>query len=275
MKKIIITLTLAYMATSAAAQKSVAFFQIENENHILIEQAVPNTNYECYTTTQGGKRIDNIKISTQGNALYTADIEHTPAFIIDRKTLSNTNGTDQVVLLNKKEFVAKEIETSVLANQLYISWNACVYDGNNISFQILKQEQNGAMKIVKTIDAQVSNTFSHYTFSEPYNSTTHYTLQILKDKTKLRYTTAKIGAPSSTNQVSVYPTICHEQLYVEVENMNALCSYALYDMTGKMIMKGEFNNIYNVLNLQSLANGNYILNLFQNLQKQSFKITKE
>ncbi|MBK8144251.1 MAG: T9SS type A sorting domain-containing protein [Bacteroidetes bacterium] len=277
MKKsiIIIAVLLSCISTKIVAQENVVFFQVEKENYLQFENFVPNTLFECYSTVSGGKLMRNILINSAGEALHKFDFEHTPSFVLNRKSPVNTMGTNRVQQLDYKEFVAKNISMKVIGQQVQINWEAQVASGNIIEFQVVKEYKDGITKIAKTYGGHIGSDFSKYDFSEPHNQNVSYRLQIMKEGKKLRYSTSKLMPSLPPNNIKVYPTICSDKLFVDFEILNIACDYTLTDIMGKFVQKGQFFDKSNTLDIHNLASGNYIIIMGYGKERYSVKIAKK
>ena len=269
------TLIALLISGSGIAQDKIVLFQIENQNHLLLEHFTPMTQMEYYSTIQGGKQLDKITTDLNGNARHQFQVESTPAFVLNRLTESNKLGTNKVYFLDQKEFSAKNIEFNVLAGHSSLTWKAQVAFENDISFQVYKHASDGTSKLVKTIQGISGAEWSQYEYTEPFEAMASYSLRIIKDKTILRYTSSNLNEGMSYS-IQVYPTIVQDHLFIDLPELteNTPCVYQLSSLSGQLIRKGNFVNLHNQLNVQDLNTGTYILNVHQGIESKSVKFTK-
>ncbi len=274
-KSIVILATILFCSTlKIFSQENVIFFQVEKESFLRFENFSPGTLLECYSTPHGGKYLSEIAVNASGEATQKYDVENTPAFVLNRKSASNIQGTNKVQHLDTKEFVCKNINMKVIAQVVQISWDAQVPMGGSIEFQIVKKNEVGDTKIEKIIAGITGDNFSHYTFSEPYTPNSSYTIQIVKEGKRIRYKTNPLVSPLSVDNIKVYPTICNDKLFVDIDNMNSNWDYTVIDLMGKKIQKGIFSDEYNVIDIHNIVAGNYIIIMGHEMEKYSAKFTK-
>lgn len=60
---------------------------------------------------------------------------------------------------------------------------------------------------------------------------------------------------------SIYPNPAVDEIHVNIPQIAAKFSYAIYEITGKLFMQGEINQENTSLNIQSLTAGTYIVHL--------------
>jgi hypothetical protein len=273
------TLKIAFIcllsSANSFAQNHTVFFQVEKENYVQLEAYKPYTQLEYYSTNQGGQHLGKIKTDQNGFAKQQFDIDHTPAFVLNRLTNDNIDGTNKVYFLDRKEFVAKDITYDVIAGSTKISWKAQINDENNISFQLFKLDPSGNSKLIKTIQGIKNNEFNTYEYLEPYDESASYSIHIVKDNSILRYASSKLNEYNDY-QINVYPTICNNKLFIDIPEISDSnpCSYQLNSMSGQLLMKGVFNGLHNTLSVEHLNAGNYMLVVKQDIQIKTIKFSK-
>jgi hypothetical protein len=262
-------------STTLVAQENVVLFQVDNNNYVQLEKYKPFTKLEYYSTSQGGKHLGKIKTDQHGFVKEQFDVDNTPAFVLNRQTNENIEGTNKVYFLDHKEFVAKDINFDVIAGTTNISWKAQINEDNNISFQLFKNDQNGNSTLIKTIQGIKNNEFNTYEYTEPYKENASYSIHIVKDNSILRYASSKLNEYNDY-QINVYPTICNDQLYIDLPELNEEnpCFYEVKTLSGQTVMKGIFKSLHNSLNILQLNTGNYILILNQNINTKVVKFSK-
>ena len=274
MKKIIPIAVLLLLTYSIKAQENAILFQIENESILLLEAYQPAGIIECYSTIGGGKQINKIKLNEEGKGWQIFDASHTPAFILNRKSPENINGNNRVVHLAEKEFITKNITFDIIAQHVSLSWDALIPAGNHIEFQISKKEPGEDYKIMKIISGNNDEGFNHYHFSESYAPNTTYIMQIIKDGNKLRYATGPLAHAAASEWVRVYPTVCNENMFIDMLSMSNKPEYIVTDMSGKQIMKASLNDLYNKIDVSRLSPGIYLVSITNGHEQKNFKITK-
>lgn len=81
---------------------------------------------------------------------------------------------------------------------------------------------------------------------------------------------------SASLHISIYPNPTNDLIFFKVENLNFFdLSYILYDLTGKIIMKGKVIDRKSFISLKELSSQTYILKCFRGTNEQNaFKIIK-
>ena len=78
-----------------------------------------------------------------------------------------------------------------------------------------------------------------------------------------------------TKDVRIYPNPAQEQLTVEfAQQMNATCTYVLYDATGKEVMNGVFNENKQTIEISSLGIGFYLIKIQTPNESKIYKFLK-
>jgi hypothetical protein len=275
MKKITIiaALLISLIAHAAQAQENLGLFQVENTDYLKLENYTPGITLECYSKPSGGKHMEKILINAIGEGLIKFDTAHSPAFVLNRKCPSNVLGNNRVQTLDAKEFVAKNISLTVVAHEVQINWDAQITLGNVIDFKIIKSDMLCNSTVVKVFNGSTGIDFNKYIFSEAYNPSFTYKLQIVKDGSKLRYA-VNLEGKSADEQIKVYPTNCNDKLFVDFDNEGSSYDYAITDMKGNKVQKGKFIERYNVVDIHNLVPDNYIIFIEKTDGKYTVKFTK-
>lgn len=266
-------------AASMAQQQDVAFYQIEQQNFVVCSQFQPNASLEFYSTPQGGKRLAKSQANTLGELVSLFNVSATPAFVINRKTATNTNGDNKVYHLNQKEFVATDMEIGHENGVSLLQWKAQINDGFDIDFQIYKRINQGPFQLVQTIQGITSTSKLDYTFSEPYTGSESYELHIVKNGQILRY----IKSTPQTNlrvakvqeYLRAYPTVCSNELTVEIPRSQLPANLRLLDMQGRCVQQMKTTERIQTMNVGLCATGNYILSIETATTTEQLKITKQ
>lgn len=274
MKNKILIAALLFAAITGNAQESAIEFQVQQQNYLLLEGYQPNALIECYRTRGGGKQIDKIKLDPDGTGRKIYETTQGPAFVLNRKTSENISGTNKVIQLEQKEFTVKNISMDIIAREVNLSWEAQIPAGNNIEFKILRKDKEGDFKVIKTFTGSNGTGFNKYYFSETYQSNTSYVLQVMKDGKKLRYTTGPLGNASTAEWVKVYPTLCSDNLFIDLQSISSNPEYTVNDLSGKLILKAALNEQYNKIDMSKLSPGNYLISVTNNNAHMNFKIIK-
>lgn len=92
--------------------------------------------------------------------------------------------------------------------------------------------------------------------------------------TVYRFTPIKTEVPSvSQNSISVYPTLCHNQLLVNYNNI-ACTHYIITSASGTNVISGSLSTGVNKIDVSPLTNGLYFINLQSEKGNSFFKFTK-
>lgn len=98
---------------------------------------------------------------------------------------------------------------------------------------------------------------------QPYEISMHLSVVDIKDK---------------NIDIKIYPNPFSENVFIKFsENLNKeKYSYKIVDLNGRLITKGDLKEISNILNLQNLSTGNYMLEINQSgTTINTYKIIKK
>jgi hypothetical protein len=256
------------------AQNDVAFFQIEDNNYLQFENYEPTTKLECYSTKHGGKLIKTTTLIKNELTTEVFNVNNTPDFVLNRLTASNPKGTDKTQFMDSKEFIAQKINLEIVGGAVNITWDAITSIGANIEYQIMKNTNNQPYSLVKSFHGIEGEASINYRFNDAYTSSANYILVIQKGGKKIRYKSNPIKDNTPVFDVNVYPTVCNNNLFVDVKTLENTVNYIIADINGKILMEGLLSNLYNQLDIQRLSKGNYIVKITQDYNTKSFKIIK-
>jgi hypothetical protein len=79
---------------------------------------------------------------------------------------------------------------------------------------------------------------------------------------------------NSTSELTIFPNPAQNFINVKADPKLLGSAYAVYDYTGKLILKGEIASELTVIELGDLSGGIYLFSLGDHL-KQTFKVIKE
>lgn len=183
------------------------------------------------------------------------------------------SGPLPVSLLYFKAIATKE-------NTVLVSWST-TSENNNDYFNIERSKDGNNFEKVSTIlSAGNSTTKQDYAFADaqPYQGVSYYRLkQTDKDGSftfseieKVNITGAKYITTASPNPTK---DIVQIKIFGEI---NKKLNYLVVDINGKVLMKSNISNSVTPINLSNLAQGMYILKIFdEEIIVQSFKIIKQ
>jgi hypothetical protein len=286
MKKLILMSVFALaLQFISKAQNSIAYYQVQDDNYIQCSEYTSNAELEFYSKPSGGYRMGAELVNSAGNLLQIYPTDNTPAFVIYRKSAQNVNGTNNVHFLKEKEFIAKDIQLAIAETHVNITWNAQVFEGNNIKFQIVKCNlTNSNEMVVDEMIGQVSNNMIAYNYQEEISANAIYKLKILKNNTLIRYVSESLGLASKgvisnkqeiQTEIKVYPTICNSNLSIELPLTDNEATYSICNLNGQIVQTGNLYSFNNTLNVQTLQASTYIIHVKQSAASKSFKFIKE
>ncbi|MGB5419509.1 S8 family serine peptidase [Algibacter sp.] len=84
-----------------------------------------------------------------------------------------------------------------------------------------------------------------------------------------------VESNTSINDFNLYPNPVKNELFVKLPSENGLASLKLYDILGKEIESIILSKTHNVLDVQGLPNGMYIVKLKQDRLSKTFKFIKQ
>ena len=77
------------------------------------------------------------------------------------------------------------------------------------------------------------------------------------------------------NAISIHPNPAKSQITVKAAVILIGSDYIIYDLLGKIVLKGKINSENTIIELANLSGGIYLLNIDDDNLKQTFKIIKE
>ncbi|MFH1004591.1 MAG: T9SS type A sorting domain-containing protein [Bacteroidota bacterium] len=128
----------------------------------------------------------------------------------------------------------------------------CGFDESNYLFRCYEDTALGLYKVDSTLEL-------NYTWNTPCDTTWWYT---------------GIKKPFNNNPViSVYPTLCDEYLTIQLNDFNLYypITYKIYNLLGQMVHEGKINNYEQKINVKTLNNNMYFINILFEKAEQSFK----
>jgi hypothetical protein len=275
-----LSLPFLFQAASSMAQlQEVAFYQVEQQNYVVCSQFQANTSLEFYSTPQGGKRLAKTQANANGELANSFSLSATPAFVINRKTATITSGDNKVYHLTNKEFIATDIEIGHENGISLLQWKAQINDGHDIDFQIYKRIQQGPLQLVETIKGITSTAKLDYSFSEPYTGVESYEIHIVKNGQQIRYIKstpqANLRVGNVQEYLRAYPTLCNNELNIEIPRSQLPATLRLLDMQGRCVQQLKTFESTQTMNVGQCAKGNYILSIETAATKAQIKITKQ
>lgn len=78
----------------------------------------------------------------------------------------------------------------------------------------------------------------------------------------------------SEDEVEVFPNPVSDVLHIET-SINQNLDYNLYDISGKVVLKGTTTDRLNAINVKSISNGVYFLSLWSSEKRGTYKVLKE
>lgn len=150
MKKILTLIIPIFQLVNVQAQ-NIAYFQVDDDHIVLAENYPPNIELQCYSTLHGGKKMTEIVVNNNGTGKIVCKQNNVPAFILDRASATNPNGSNKIQQIPTREFHIKNIEREVIANQVYLTWNATIDEQSDIHFALEKINNDGKTEVIKQV----------------------------------------------------------------------------------------------------------------------------
>ncbi|MBO3117744.1 serine hydrolase [Winogradskyella sp. DF17] len=191
----------------------------------------------------------------------------------------NGNGTSRLV-------VAKELTSAMNTNSNFDSYpldgtdyaaNSTFGLGDNLgdgTFVIYNGTESTT--IVNGLIEGTDYVFRVYEYNK--NTTTgNNALYLLGNSEELIQNTnaLSIGDANIENFVDVYPSITDDVVNVEFKNNIGTVQYSVYDIMGKLLLKGVLENAFNTLETGKLNSGMYILKLDFAASNASYRFIKK
>lgn len=106
---------------------------------------------------------------------------------------------------------------------------------------------------------------------------TSRTVQIVLNKNTGESPELSIPNNKIFGEVSCYPNPTNGVLTIKFDQsvtLGIICNYAIFNMEGKLVKKGELNGSTTTIDISTINDGMYLLNLNSNLGTRKIKITK-
>lgn len=275
MKKKLTSLILLLMTVNTIIAQQLSSFQIDDIRHALVEQFKQNTQLELYSTAQGGKKVQTISLNNPTVTELIFEANYFPAFVLNRKTISNPTGDNGVLHFSSNEFWVKEIKMNTTKGETNISWLAIIDRKEDISFEIWEGHEGTNYSRIAQLKASKSEDFIPYEFTQKYSPTKTYQLRVMKGDKQLRYQTDLQTDLTKLAMINVYPALLSDnRLYIDLKEEGE-ASFALYAGNGTLVQNNNLGSQFNMIQIPDLSCGTYFLVVKQFGLAKSFTLFKK
>ncbi|MEY2829465.1 MAG: hypothetical protein RIQ33_1323 [Bacteroidota bacterium] len=234
-------------------------FQVGEMVYSVIENAIPNSSLQFYSTIHGGKLIAQCKTDDIGFSQMAFSVKAMPGFTINRLAGNAHDGFVEHFI--EKEFVLESFEAQKNGTTISLNWKANASSKNQITFEILKSTDGKNFTVIHSQLANNSEQVSNYNFTETFNATSSYRLRIIKNGKTIRYTTSAIN--SAINSIyNIYPTLSSTTIHIDSnDDIIEPTPYYIINVSGEILQRGTLDKVKNEVAINELTAGIYIIQI--------------
>lgn len=253
-----------------------AFVALERTGGCMVYN-ITNPNAPAYVTY----------VNTRTVASYGGDNGSEGIIYID--SASSPNGLPVVILANEVSStlsffqVTDNVPLSISLNDIAAYNRGGI---NEVVWHTVSEDKGDMFEVQRSKDAssftgigsvRANGVASNYTFKDerPYNGITYYRLLLKNSNGKYQYSkivSATMGEETNQAVAVVYPNPANDVLYIMNTLQNA--TLEIYDMQGVLAAKQDLKNNLNVISLQHLPAGNYIVRYGNTHDTKQVKLIK-
>ncbi len=222
-------------------------------------QFINNTNtttpgIDLYNNSQDDVDAQNNYWNTDEASTVEAKIFHNP----DQNTLGVVNYLPFLTSASLP-VTLKSFNATLKGNEVLLSWQTSTEENTSL-FNIQRSNNGNEFNTVGTINAKgTSNQLINYSYTDKINTENnkyYYRLEVADKDGSKTYSNTKLIYVNKKVAINFYPNPAKDYVLVESKNARTI---QVIDMNGRLMLNIPVQNDHNIINVQSLTTGNYIL----------------
>ena len=236
-------------------------FQIEDQCILEIEEAIPHSVVEFYSTPHGGDLIKRTLLDSKGGLQISFDIEKSPSFVLNpvHTVLNSAKGSGFVQYLDQKDFIVQNISMVKEDNTLSINFESLTNPDKTVVYELVVLNVKGIQNTIHTFNPNTNKDWENFSFNHILEPRTQYRF-VVKSRGKERYVKELYNSEEQNNFV-VYPSIAENEISIELKQALEKSLYTITNVNGVILLKGELTDLKTKVQIGHLAQGTYFIRL--------------
>lgn len=254
MKKLLLQSSImALVSHVGIAQQNlqVSYFQVDNSYVVEATQLKPHSELHFYTTPEGGFVQQVQPVNETGKARFETTLSHLPAFILNERYVRH---------LGEREFLLQDLKATRYGEELTLSWQGAALPQEGISYVVLESLDGHTFLPLASLPASASHT-TDYEYTTAYNIHASYRIAVYKHEQEVRYTSKILRIESEQEVYTLYPSYTQDKVQLDFINADLQGTYRIVSAMGQTVGQGMLSEQQNTIDVSSLSQGSYMVEI--------------
>lgn len=236
-------------------------FQIEDQCILNIEDAVPNSLVEFYSSPHGGELVKRTCLNDKGQLQISFNADKSPSFVLNSPNSvdGSAKGSGFVQYLDKKDGIVRNIDLFKDQNTLSVNFESLTNPDKAVSYTLTSIDQTGKEELLHTFYTSYEKEWEIMNFDYELQPRTQYRFTV-KSSGIERYTKVLYNPNGQTDFV-VYPSVADHQIYVEFNQAVQKSPYTITDVKGVLVTQGDISELKTEIQIGEFSKGTYFIRL--------------
>lgn len=269
MKKLSITIACSLIYGVSPAQHIQGYwYNAEGDNYYRMLHALPQSNVAFYSQHGGGRLLYTQRIDANGTLCYKAEQGKPAALMFNEAATGNT-----VLHFRKKEFTVKNIHAERVQHNKVVRWEAAVAELSSYEMAVLKSTDGRTFKEAAVIEPYSTELTAYSWTDKDPSAGSSYQLLIRGRQNDLSYLSRTLYTDEGI--AVVYPTKVSDIVHIDISTTQVPGTYKIHNLQGQTVQQGNLATTQNTININDLAAGVYLMNIYTTQGATTQKLVKE